>query len=84
MFSRRPYVELSFSAGNRNPDSKFLSVQFIGADKQGRPVFAISTEPTLGMVSANSFEQVTESINVFRDELNDMDNFCIRADGDFR
>jgi hypothetical protein len=82
MFSRRPYIELSFSAVNRSDDPYFLTVQFLAFDDE-RPLFAISAEPTLGIVSDHTADQVTASVNALPGELRRMTLFCTRADGDF-
>lgn len=84
MFSRRPYLELSFSAVNRGDDPYFLTVQFLAFDDKRLPVFAISAEPTFSIVSEHSADQVTASVNAFSGELRSMAFFCLRADGDFQ
>jgi hypothetical protein len=68
---------------NRSADSYFLTVQFLAFDDE-QPLFAISAEPTLGIVSEHTADQVTASVNALPGELRRLTLFCMRADGDFQ
>lgn len=80
LMSGRPYIELTFSAVNRDQDAKFLSVQFIGMSDT-LPLFAISASPTFDIVGGNSAEQVSASVNSRPGDLRTFAKFCFRVDG---
>jgi hypothetical protein len=83
MTDRYRVLALTAAASNRSAEPISMSVELIGADQNNDPVFAVTAEPGMGMVSAGKTEDISGDIYSEAGTLRQAERFCIRVSGDF-
>lgn len=74
--------ELTFSLVNRSREAQHTTVQVIVYDTTSPlPALAFSAEPLMGVIDAQTTEQLSASLNTRPGELDSLARFCVRLDG---
>jgi len=76
-------LKVNFSARNRNDSSKNFAIMLVGFDNANNIIWSMHLEPTMGILSENSTEQISDSVFCTAGTLNRTHRIWYRVIGNF-